>query len=128
MMTDEQKKNLSALLIFLFIMVCMVGCLSYVAKQSRGEEEHKAEFRRMDRERRERYEQLHRETQRRTDSIKNTVRNRKPTGKFLGGSYYDDDRDPYDDPDFDDLIPGEEYDEEFVDRSQGDPELYDGDS
>ena len=36
----------------------------------------------------------------------------------------DDDRDPYDDPDFDDLIPGEEYDEEFVDRSQGDPELY----
>ena len=36
----------------------------------------------------------------------------------------DDDVDPYDDPDFDDLIPGEEYNEEFVDRSIGDPELY----
>ena len=35
------------------------------------------------------------------------------------------DGDPYDDPDFDDLIPGEEYDEEFVDRDEGDPELYD---
>ena len=34
------------------------------------------------------------------------------------------DNDPYDDPDFDDLVPGEEYDEEFVDRSKGDPELY----
>lgn len=35
------------------------------------------------------------------------------------------DGDPYDNPDFDDLIPGEEYDEEFVDRDEGDPELYD---
>ena len=33
-------------------------------------------------------------------------------------------KDPYEDPDFDDLVPGEEYDEEFVDRSEGDPELY----
>ena len=40
----------------------------------------------------------------------------------------DTDDDPYDNPDFDDLIPGEEYDEEFVDRSEGDPELYDKDS
>ena len=37
----------------------------------------------------------------------------------------EDDIDPYDAPDFDDLFPGEEYDEEFVDRSIGDPELYD---
>ncbi|MBQ9670148.1 MAG: hypothetical protein IJV23_03925 [Prevotella sp.] len=37
----------------------------------------------------------------------------------------DDDGDPYDNPDFDDLFPGEEYDEEFVDRSEGDHELYD---
>lgn len=37
----------------------------------------------------------------------------------------DPDGDPYDNPDFDDLIPGEEYDEEFVDRSEGDRELYD---
>lgn len=34
------------------------------------------------------------------------------------------DTDPYDNPDFDDLVPGEEYDEEFVDRSEVDPELY----
>lgn len=34
------------------------------------------------------------------------------------------DEDPYDNPDFDDLFPGEEYDEEFLD-SKGDPELYD---
>lgn len=34
------------------------------------------------------------------------------------------DKDLYDDPNFDDLIPGEEYDEEFVDGSEGDPELY----
>ncbi len=36
-----------------------------------------------------------------------------------------DNQDPYDNPDFDDLIPGEEYDERFVDRSTGDFELYD---
>ena len=35
------------------------------------------------------------------------------------------DGDLYDNPNFDDLIPGEEYDEEFVDRDEGDPELYD---
>lgn len=35
------------------------------------------------------------------------------------------DGDLYENPDFDDLFPGEEYDEEFVDRSKGDPELYD---
>ncbi|MBR1793585.1 MAG: hypothetical protein IJ764_08120 [Bacteroidales bacterium] len=46
----------------------------------------------------------------------------RPKIKDDGGD--DDDVDPYDDPDFDDLIPGEEYDEEFVDRSIGDPELY----
>ena len=34
------------------------------------------------------------------------------------------DNDLYDNPDFDDLIPGDEYDEEFVDRDEGDPELY----
>lgn len=36
-----------------------------------------------------------------------------------------DDDDPLENPDFDDLIPGDEYDEEFIDRSMGDPELYD---
>lgn len=57
------------------------------------------------------------------DSIRKSVSTKKGKGEIIIGTD-DDDRDPYDDPDFDDLIPGEEYDEEFVDRSQGDPELY----
>lgn len=59
------------------------------------------------------------------DSIANTIKGRKRANlNFKDGKQDDDDTDPYDDPDFDDLIPGEEYDEEFVDRSTGDPELY----
>ena len=41
------------------------------------------------------------------------------------GDDENDDNDLLENPDFDDLIPGDEYDEEFVDRSTGDPELYD---
>ena len=41
------------------------------------------------------------------------------------GDDENDDDDLLENPDFDDLIPGDEYDEEFVDRSTGDPELYD---
>ena len=37
----------------------------------------------------------------------------------------DDDEDPLENPDFDDLVPGDEFDEEFVDGSTLDPELYD---
>ena len=57
------------------------------------------------------------------DSVRKSVSNNKRTGSLVIGTD-DDDRAPYDDPDFDDLIPGDEYDEEFVERSQGDPELY----
>ena len=123
-MTNEQKKKLGDLLAFLFIMLCMVGCTAYYVQYNRHQAEQKAKFRQLDKERRERYEQRLLESQRHSDSIVNTVRNRKPTDKFVVSSCDDDDRDPYDNPDFDDLIPGEEYDEEFVDRSQGDPELY----
>ncbi|WP_279113056.1 hypothetical protein [Hoylesella timonensis] len=52
-------------------------------------------------------------------------RNRIVTGALSPTTSKDADSDSYDNPDFDDLIPGEEYDEEFVDRSEGDRELYD---
>ena len=59
------------------------------------------------------------------DSIANTIKGRERVNtNFKNGEQDDDDIDPYDDPDFDDLFPGDEYDEEFVDRSKGDPELY----
>ena len=59
------------------------------------------------------------------DSIANTIKGRKRVNfNFKNGEQEDDDKDSYDNPDFDDLIPGEEYDEEFVDRSKGAPELY----
>lgn len=59
------------------------------------------------------------------DSIANTIKGRERVNtNFKNSEQDDDDIDPYDDPDFDDLFPGDEYDEEFVDRSKGDPELY----
>lgn len=59
------------------------------------------------------------------ESVENTVNGRKKWNISLGKNEdEDEDIDPYEDPDFDDLFPGEEYDEEFVDRSKGDPELY----
>ena len=48
------------------------------------------------------------------------------TNAFTPADDEETDGDPYDNPNFDDLVPGEEYDEEFVDRDEGDPELYDG--
>ena len=50
---------------------------------------------------------------------------RTASGSFTPTNDEETDGDPYDNPDFDDLFPGEEYDEEFVDRSEGDRELYD---
>ena len=62
-----------------------------------------------------------------TAPLKNTapVRQKTKTAASTFTLTEETDGDPYDNPDFDDLIPGEEYDEEFVDRSEGDPELYD---
>lgn len=59
----------------------------------------------------------------RADTIMRRSRGVTDTSNLATGE--DDDGDPYDNPDFDDIIPGEEYDEEFVDRSEGDHELYD---
>ena len=122
-MTDGQKKKLNDLLIFLFVVVCMGGCAAYYVQENKRMAELKAKFRQIDKERREKIEQAHKKSQRHRDSVINTVKNRKSIGNFVIVSN-DDDCDYYDNPNFDDLIPGEEYDEEFVDRSEGDPELY----
>lgn len=59
------------------------------------------------------------------ECIANTIKERKRVNiTSKDDELDDDDIDPYEDPDFDDLFPGEEYDEEFIDRSTGDPELY----
>lgn len=59
------------------------------------------------------------------DSVKHLNQSMKNnSNKTYLGKDSGEDKDYYDDPDFDDLIPGEEFDEEFVDRSEGDPELY----
>lgn len=119
-MRKLSKEFWRGLWVTVLVMGCLFGCTAYYALQERKQKE---EFRRRDDERREAVRwgldsmRLH------NDSIRNSVSTKKGKGGITIGTD-DDDRDPYDDPDFDDLIPGEEYDEEFVDRSQGDPELY----
>ena len=130
-MTDKQKNKLIDLLAFLLVMVCIGGCAAYYVQESKRVADQKAKFRQIDKERREKIEQGLRKAQRHRDSVINTVRNRKPTGKFVvydNDDYDDDDdyRDPYENPNFDDVIPGDEYDEEFL-GSEGDPELYGND-
>lgn len=122
-MADNQKNKLNDLQIFFLVMVFMGGCAAFYFQEGKHQAEQNAKFRQYDKERREKIEQGLIEAQRHRDSVSNTVKNRKSIGNFVIVSN-DDDRDYYDDPDFDDLIPGEEYDEEFVDRSEGDPELY----
>jgi hypothetical protein len=104
------------LLITVVIMGAMYTCTAYFAIQDR-----------------ERQEEIHKrgeddygKMRHAVDSVrhqplnKNNVNcHRKFVGKKVG-----EDNDPYDDPNFDDLVPDEEYDEEFIDRSTGDPELY----
>ena len=101
------------------------GLTIYFALQERH---HKDEIRRQKVEK----QRLFEEESRWRDSIKHhhknvtkTVNGRKKWNISSGKNEdEDEDIDPYEDPDFDDLFPGEEYDEEFVDRSKGDPELY----
>lgn len=102
------------------VMGCLFGCTAYYTLQERKQKE---EFRRWDNKRRETIQRGLDSIRLHNDSIRKSVSTKKGKGEIIIGTD-DDDRDPYDDPDFDDLIPGEEYDEEFVDRSQGDPELY----
>lgn len=114
------RKFWNSLLAFLIIMGFLFGCTAYFALQERKQKE---EFRRRDNEHREAIRRGLDSIRLHNDSVRKSVSNKQVRSGIVFGTD-DDDRDPYDDPDFDDLIPGEEYDEEFVDRSQGDPELY----
>ena len=110
-MKKPSKKFWHGLLITIIVLGTMYGVAIYMAIDDRKKLE---QFHRWDK---ERYERL--------QKLKGSVRNVQRGGKshpYVARPETDDD--PYDDPDFDDVIPGEEYDEEFVDRSKGDPELY----
>ena len=65
---------------------------------------------------------IHRKKENTAVTITNSIATIPAT---TSGNDENDDDDLLENPDFDDLIPGDEYDEEFVDRSTGDPELYD---
>ena len=65
---------------------------------------------------------IHHKKENTTVTITNSIATIPAT---TSGDDENDDDDLLENPDFDDLIPGDEYDEEFVDRSTGDPELYD---
>lgn len=110
----------NSLLAFLIIIGCIFGCTAYFALQERKQKE---KFQRWDNERREAIRRGLDTVRLHNDSIRKSVSTKRGNSGIVIDTD-DDDLDPYDDPDFDDLIPGEEYDEEFVDRSQGDPELY----
>ena len=120
MQTNRNKKFWNNLLAFLVIMGCIFGCTAYFALQERKQKE---KFQRWDNERREAIGRGLDTVRLHNDSIRKSVSAKRGNSGIVIDTD-DDDLDPYDDPDFDDLIPGEEYDEEFVDRSQGAPELY----
>ena len=108
------------------ILGAVYSCTIYLALKERRQKE---EWRKRDEERRERIRLGQDAARRYTDSIRRSVRVKSTMGNSSTAKGYDYDDsdpydDPYDDPYFDDLIPGDEYDEEFIDRSTGDPELY----
>ena len=117
-------QKLSVTIIFLSI---LYGITIYFALQER---ERNQERRRVEAEqqriREEKYLQWRDSFRHYNESIANTIKERKRVNITSKDDELDDDDDidPYEDPDFDDLFPGEEYDEEFIDRSTGDPELY----
>jgi hypothetical protein len=104
------------LLITVAILGAMYTCTAYFAIQDRERQEE------IHKHGEEVYGRMHRAV----DSVKHQHLNKSKVNSHgkLFGKDDGEDNDPYDDPDFDDLVPGEEYDEEFVDRSKGDPELY----
>lgn len=110
-MKKPSKKFWHGLLITIIVLGTMYGVAIYMAIDDRQKQE---KFRRWDKERYERLQKL-------KDSVQNVQQDGKPH-PYVARPETDDD--PYDDPEFDDVIPGEEYDEEFVERSKGDPELY----
>ena len=121
-MNKPGKNFWRSLWITIVVLCAMFGCTIYFAFQERR---YKEEFYRKDTERRVKIRQGLELSRRHNDSIRHSMKNKKRNAVFEAGKEGDDDKDPYDDPDFDDLFPGEEYDEEYVDGSTGDLELYD---
>ena len=119
-MKKLSKEFWRGLCVTALVMGCLFCCTAYFALQERKQKE---EFLRRNNEHREAIRRGLDSIRLHNDSIRKAVSTKKGKGGITIGTD-DDDRDHYDIPDFDDLIPGEEYDEEFVDRSQGDPELY----
>ena len=125
-MRKFSKEFWRGLLVTVIILGTVYSCTIYLALKERGQKE---EWRKRDEERRERIRLGQDAARRYTDSIRRSVRVKSTMGNSSTAKGYDYDDsdpydDPYDDPYFDDLIPGDEYDEEFIDRSTGDPELY----
>ena len=117
-MKKPNKSFWQGLLVFVIIMGTLLGCTIYMALRERNKKE---QFRQINQERIERIKRSIELSKHHNDSVRATMKLSAGEMKY---EKTDDSRDPYDNPDFDDLIPGEEYDEEFVDRSQGDLELY----
>lgn len=121
-MRKFSKEFWRGLLVTVIILGTVYSCTIYLALKERRQKE---EWRKRDEEPRERIRLGQDAARRHTDSIRRSVRVKSTMGNSSTAKGHDyDDYDPYDDPNFDDLIPGEEYDEEFIDRSTGDPELY----
>ena len=112
------KKLYKDILLGLFTSIIIVGIIYgsnvYFSLQ---ESKQRKERHKQEEERREKIKKYREILEKQRDSI-------RVSGK-LQHPHSIEDHDLNDDPDFDDLIPGEEYDEEFVDRTTGDPELYD---
>ena len=121
------KQFWQKLLVTIIFLSILYGITIYFALQER---ERNQERRRVEAEqkriRKEKYLQWRDSFWHYNECIANTIKGRKRGNITSKDDELDDDDDidPYEDPDFDDLFPGEEYDEEFIDRSTGDPELY----
>lgn len=118
------KKLYKDILLGLFTSIIIVGIIYgsnvYFSLQ---ESKQRKERHKQEEERREKIKKYREILEKQRDSIRVSGKLQHPHS--IEEYDLNDDQDLYDNPDFDDLIPGEEYDEEFVDRTTGDPELYD---
>src|SRR3712207_4024972 len=105
------KDFLRGLFISIIILGMIYGCNIYFSLQ---EHKQRKEWQ-QEEERREKTKKYRDAMQKQRDSIK--VSGKLQHSHSIEDNVHSDNQDPYDNPDFDDLIPGEEYDEEFVDRS-----------
>lgn len=118
-MKKLNKDFLRGLFTSIIILGMIYGCNIYFSLQERKQ---RKEWHKQEDKRREKMKKYREALQKQHDSIR--VSGKLQHSHSIEDKGHSDNQDPYDNPDFDDLIPGEEYDEEFVDRSTGDFELY----